>query len=83
MQIVNNNSGNAALEQTSRAAETQATSSSAKGAGAQAPASQADGLQLSKFAGTLSHVLQTDSTSRSQRVAQILRRDALNHCHGT
>jgi len=72
MQIVDNNSlNNGALEQTNRAADTQATGSSVKGAGSQPSTSQSDGVQISNFAGTLSQVLQSDSTDRSQRITQL------------
>jgi flagellar biosynthesis anti-sigma factor FlgM len=72
MQIADNNSlNNGPLEQTSRAADTQATGSPVKGAGSPASTSQNDGVQISNFAGTLSHVLQSDSTDRSQRIAQL------------
>lgn len=71
MTIDNSSCGKTGLEQTTRAAETQSTGSSAKGKGAQSSTSQTDGLQLSSFAGTLSKVLQSDSTGRSQRVAQL------------
>jgi flagellar biosynthesis anti-sigma factor FlgM len=71
MNIVDNASRNTALGQTGRAAETQATGNAAKGSGAKSSSAQADGLQLSKFAGTLSQVIQSDSTARSARVEQL------------
>jgi flagellar biosynthesis anti-sigma factor FlgM len=67
----NSNLANNALGQTDRAAETQSTSSSSRGAAASASSSETDGLQLSSFAGALSQLIQSDSTSRSQRVAQL------------
>jgi flagellar biosynthesis anti-sigma factor FlgM len=71
MRIDNNNSGNNALGQTARAAETQPVKSAAKGEATSATPSDGDALQLSRFAGTISEVLQSDSTRRAQRVAQL------------
>lgn len=72
MQIVDNNSlSNNALEQTNRAVEPQPAASTGQGSGATSSSSQTDGVQLSNFAGTLSQVLQSDSTGRSQRIAQL------------
>jgi anti-sigma28 factor (negative regulator of flagellin synthesis) len=66
----NSNLANNALGQTGRAAETESTGSSARSVAKAAP-SETDDLQLSRFAGALSQVIQTDSASRSQRVAQL------------
>ena len=68
----NNNPGSAPTDQTARTTSTQASGSVAKGT-TTTPASSAApaGLQLSRFAGTLSQVMQRDSASRSQRVAQL------------
>jgi flagellar biosynthesis anti-sigma factor FlgM len=72
MRIVdNNNPGNTAVGQTTRAAETQATGSTMKAVETSSSASATDGLQLSKFTGSLSQILQSDSANRSQRVAQL------------
>lgn len=72
MQIHNNGiGGGSPLEQTNRASGTESTGSTGKGAGPRSSNSDTDGLQLSGFAGTLSKVLQSDSTGRSQRVAQL------------
>lgn len=72
MQIVDNNSlSNTALEQANRAADAQPAGSPAKGTEANSSSSQSDGVQLSNFAGTLSQVLQSGSTDRSQRIAQL------------
>lgn len=72
MQIDNSScNSSSALNQTTQAAEAQTNGTSAKAKGAQGSTSQTDGLQLSNFAGTLSQVLQSDSSSRSQRVAQL------------
>lgn len=72
MQIADNNSLNSAqLEQTTRTADTQAAGAPGKGTSAPSSPSQSDGVQISNFAGTLTQVLQSDSTDRSQRVAQL------------
>ncbi len=72
MRIDNSNPGTPALGQTAPAAETQAAGSTTKSTGTSAPSSSAaDGLQLSKFAGSLSQIMQSDSANRSQRVAQL------------
>lgn len=71
MQIENNSCNSSPLEQANRAAESQQSGSSTKTTGGQSSTSQTDGLQLSSFAGSLSKVLQSDSTSRSQKVAQL------------
>ena len=70
MRIDNSNPGAAALGQTAPTTETQAASSTKKGSGASS-SSAADGLQLSKFAGSLSQIMESDSANRSQRVAQL------------
>jgi len=67
----NSNPVNTAIGQTTRTAETQAAGSTTKGAGAPSSSPAADGLQLSKFAGSLSQIFQSDSANRSQRVAQL------------
>lgn len=72
MQIVDNNSLNSGqLEQATRTADTQTTGAPGKGSGAPSSTSPSDGVQISNFAGTLSQVLQSGSTDRSQRVAQL------------
>jgi flagellar biosynthesis anti-sigma factor FlgM len=72
MRIVdNNNPGPAPADQTTRTTGTQATGAAAKGSSASASSEAPDGLQLSRFAGTLSQVMQSDSATRSQRVAQL------------
>jgi flagellar biosynthesis anti-sigma factor FlgM len=71
MRIDNSNPGAAALGQTAPTTETQAASSTKKGSGAASSSSSADGLQLSKFAGSLSQIMESDSANRSQRVAQL------------
>src|SRR4051812_27162716 len=72
MQIVDkNNIGNTGLGQTARTAETQPTGASAKAAAANGAATEGDGLQLSSFAGKVSQGISSDSTNRSQRVAQL------------
>jgi flagellar biosynthesis anti-sigma factor FlgM len=71
----NNNPANNGLGQTSRAAETQSTSSlsssSSRDATVPGAPADSDGLQLSNFAGAISQLIQSDSTNRSQRVAQL------------
>lgn len=70
MQIANN--GSSGLGHTTGLGETpNASSSNSKGTAASSSTSQSDGVQLSGFAGTLSKVLQSDSTGRSQRIAQL------------
>ncbi|HXJ41514.1 MAG TPA: flagellar biosynthesis anti-sigma factor FlgM [Bryobacteraceae bacterium] len=72
MRIVdNNNLGNTALGQTARTAETQPSASSSKAAAQTGASSQPDELQLSSFAGKVTQGLHSDSTNRSQRVAQL------------
>lgn len=72
MRMVDNNTpANTTLGQTTRTAETQASGSTGKGVSGATSSSSADGLQLSRFAGTLNQVIQRDSASRSQRVAQL------------
>jgi anti-sigma28 factor (negative regulator of flagellin synthesis) len=72
MRIVDNNTlGNTSLQQTTRSAPTEAAGSTAKGTATGSPSSPGDGLQLSRFVGTLSEVMQSDSTSRAQRVTQL------------
>jgi anti-sigma28 factor (negative regulator of flagellin synthesis) len=72
MRIVDNNTpGNTSLQQTTRTAQTQAAGSVAKGSSNDPSSSSADGLQLSRFAGTLSEVMQSDSATRAQRVTQL------------
>jgi len=71
MRIDNNNPGTIAPGSTTRTNETKATSSGAKGSTAPSSSSDSDGLQLSRFAGTLSQVMQSDSTSRAQNIAQL------------
>jgi flagellar biosynthesis anti-sigma factor FlgM len=71
MRIDNSNPGAAPLGQTAPTSETQAAGSAAKSAGASSSSQATDGLQLSKFAGSLSQIMQSDSASRSQRVAQL------------
>jgi anti-sigma28 factor (negative regulator of flagellin synthesis) len=72
MRIVDNNSpANMPLGQAARTTETQATGSTGKG-GSNAPLPGAkDGLQLSRFTGTLNQAIQGDSAIRSHRVAQL------------
>src|SRR5205809_7534387 len=70
MRIVdNNNIGNTALGQTARTAETQPGGSTGKGSAKVSSAT--DGIQISQFTGTLSKVLESDSTSRAQRVERL------------
>lgn len=72
MRIVdNNNPGPAPTDQTTRTTGTQATGTTAKGTSTTASSAAPDGLQLSRFAGTLSQVMQSDSATRSQRVSQL------------
>jgi flagellar biosynthesis anti-sigma factor FlgM len=74
MRIDNGNPGPGALGQTARPNETQAASSTTKSPAIPSSSSStpaADGLELSKFAGSLSQIIQSDSASRSQRVAQL------------
>jgi flagellar biosynthesis anti-sigma factor FlgM len=71
MRIDNNNPGAAPLDQAAQTTQTQAAGSAAKGAGTSSSSAAADGLQLSKFAGSLSQIMQSDSANRSQRVAQL------------
>jgi flagellar biosynthesis anti-sigma factor FlgM len=70
MRIDNNNPGAASVDQTAQTTQTQAAGS-AKSAGTSSSSPAADGLQLSKFAGSLSQIMQSDSANRSQRVAQL------------
>ena len=69
----NNNAASLAASLATRTSETQGAGSASKGSGTPAAPSSSDqdGLQLSRFAGTLSQVMQSDSTSRSQTVAQL------------
>jgi flagellar biosynthesis anti-sigma factor FlgM len=71
MRIADNNTpGTPANDQATRANGTQVSGPATKGTAT--PASGIpDGLQLSKFAGTLSQVVQSESASRSRRVAQL------------
>ena len=71
MRIDNNNGNTAALGQTTGAAQTQLGNAPSKAGGASSAAPDADGLQLSGFAGSLSRIMQSDSVSRAQRVAQL------------
>ena len=72
MRIVDNsNPGNTAIGQTTHTSQTQAAGSTTKGAGTSSSSQASDGLQLSKFAGSLSQIIQSDSANRSQRVAQL------------
>ncbi len=69
MRIEDNNNATAALGQTAPA---QAPNSTAKGGAVTPQSSDAtDGLDLSNFTGSLSRIMQSDSVSRAQRVAQL------------
>lgn len=70
MRIDDNSNLTAPLGQTAGTTPAQ-PATSAKTGGASSSASASDGLQLSRFAGSLSQVMQNDSASRSQRVAQL------------
>jgi flagellar biosynthesis anti-sigma factor FlgM len=63
----NSNIGTAALGQT---APNQSPNSTSKGSPVQS-SQTTDGLQLSNLAGSLSKIMQSDSASRAQRVAQL------------
>jgi len=63
----NSNIGTSALGQT---APGQGPNSTPKGSTVQSSQSS-DGLQLSNLAGSLSKIMQSDSASRAQRVAQL------------
>jgi flagellar biosynthesis anti-sigma factor FlgM len=71
MRIEDNNNLTAALGQTAGTTPANPGASSNKAGGASSSTSAADGLELSKFAGSLSQVMQNDSANRSQRVAQL------------
>jgi flagellar biosynthesis anti-sigma factor FlgM len=71
MRIDNSNPGPVSVGQTAPATETQAAGSAAKSAETSSSSPSADGVQLSKFAGSLSQIMQSDSANRSQRVAQL------------
>ena len=64
----NSNVGPAALGQTAPA---QGANSTAKGSTVQPSSQTADGLELSNLAGSLSKIMQSDSASRAERVAQL------------
>lgn len=71
MRIDDNSNNTAALGQTAGTAQTPLGNSTSKAGGSSSPASDADGLQLSTFAGSLSRIMQSDSASRADRVAQL------------
>jgi len=52
-------------------APSQAASPASKSGSAQAATEAADGLQLSNFAGSLSKIMQSNSATRADRVAQL------------
>lgn len=64
----NTNAGPAALGQTAPA---QAAASTPKGSTTQSSSPTGDGLELSNLAGSLSKIMQSDSASRAERVAQL------------
>lgn len=71
MRIDSNNGNTPALGQTAGTSQTEIGNSTAKPGTSSSPASDADGLQLSSFAGSLSRIMQSDSASRADRVAQL------------
>jgi flagellar biosynthesis anti-sigma factor FlgM len=72
MRIVDNNTpGTPATDQTTRTNATQVPGSATKETAAPSSTPTPDGLQLSRFAGTLSRVMQSGSESRSEKVAQL------------